>query len=1258
MKNLIFMQNKPPSRIIPRALAGLACLMGMLVCQTALAQQYAMSNLWTVAVSNTLPFFNADNNTRGLAYNPTTDHLLVPSRGGGSNNVYILNSTDGSFLGMLPFNPSLVKGGTFVINMIDITEDGVIYVGNLTTDANGAAGPFKLYRWASETDEAQLVYEGDPSNFDAVTNNRRFGDSLILRGTGVGTQILLGTTATNVALLRTIDGTNFTATKITMNPTGVASGDFRYGIAWGAGNTFWAKQGTGNLKQITLDLVANTGAVTASVALPVGPGGPLGIDLSRNLLAIVETANSIATTTHKLRLFDISNPSAPVLVDAVQSFPVWSVNANLVGAVSMRNGRLYALDTNNGMLGYYLQGGIYYPLVFISQPANVTAWEGARNWTFTVANSGTPPYHYQWQFDGVEIPGATTTSYVLPPIGITNDWDTYSVVVSNNSSVRTSAVATVRVLPGNASSQASNIWDILPNTRPYLTSEYKEYGVAINPLTTNVIVVTRANPTNMLAVLDIETGAHKHYIDYSAYNLPVNKMNKVTVADDGVVFTCSITADAGSNPFDIFGFQDDGPMPLSGFLFEGDPGLDKLGVRVLPANIGWGANIDARGGGMDTEILIGAGRWNATTYDANAAAMLRYDSLSGLFYSTPIVITNLPVSNNNFRFGICWGAGDSFWAKGLANLMYIEFDRVSGKGGVVRSYPTSGSRSVPSSVTAMSFDPVTSLIVALQNGASPAPVSVNFYDVSDPMAGPFWVDQELFASYNADIEYQGSVSFEKGYAVALGVNNGLKAFKLNPSFTASLPVILANPVGGEWFADVSSPLLSVVADSLTPISYQWYHETQLLAGQTNSSITITNITLAQGGDYWVRVSNAGGPRDSVPARVSVLPFNNTAQMTNIWSVAPGSRPYLNTAYFEYGMAFNPVNSNLLVASYVSTNPTPVIIGVMDALTGAHKHTLDVTGISGGNRWVNKIGVTDDGVVYAANRTTASASDPLKIYRWANDEASTVPTVAFSGDPFPTRGPNRLAGWVMDVRGSGVNTEILLSTSATNVLSVLQTTDGFTFTPTDFVVDGAPADFARLGICFGAGNTFWVKTWQGSLYLVQYDLTARTGTILKTYDTTEFPAAITTLAYNDNLKFLAGAARDDQKNIQLFSVADLDAPPVMVDQEIYPSSNPSIEANGALDFGGDTYLFGMNENNGVIAFLIQPPVTAFKILNTVVANGQITLTWAAEAGVTYQVKYSASLSGPWGNVGSPVTASGPTATYTEAASGGGFYRIAK
>src|SRR5690606_8651249 len=103
-----------------------------------------------------------------------------------------------------------------------------------------------------------------------------------IRGSGTTTEILLGTYNQLVFLLTTTDGTNFTAQKIT---TDMTASDSRWGLAWGVGDTFWVKQTTGNLKRLSLDRANGTATVIASFPL-TGSGGPIGYDLSRNLIAL------------------------------------------------------------------------------------------------------------------------------------------------------------------------------------------------------------------------------------------------------------------------------------------------------------------------------------------------------------------------------------------------------------------------------------------------------------------------------------------------------------------------------------------------------------------------------------------------------------------------------------------------------------------------------------------------------------------------------------------------------------------------------------------------------------------------------------------------------------------------------------------------------------------------------------------------------------------------------------------------------------
>ena len=50
--------------------------------------------------------------------------------------------------------------------------------------------------------------------------------------------------------------------------------------------------------------------------------------------------------------------------------------------------------------------------------------------TFTVVAAGSPPFSYQWSFDGTVISGATNSSYTVTNVQPA-DAGTYAVVVSN-----------------------------------------------------------------------------------------------------------------------------------------------------------------------------------------------------------------------------------------------------------------------------------------------------------------------------------------------------------------------------------------------------------------------------------------------------------------------------------------------------------------------------------------------------------------------------------------------------------------------------------------------------------------------------------------------------------------------------------------------------------------------------------------------------------------------------------------------------------
>ncbi len=178
--------------------------------------------------------------------------------------------------------------------------------------------------------------------------------------------------------------------------------------------------------------------------------------------------------------------------------------------------------------------------------------------------------------------------------------------------------------------------------------------------------------------------------------------------------------------------------------------------------------------------------------------------------------------------------------------------------------------------------------------------------------------------------------------------------------------------------------------------------------------------------------------------------------TNGW-LAP-TLPYLGTASFERGMAYNPVTGNLVVVSRngAASNPIQKINGT----TGADLGNLNLGSmvITGGTFTTNMVGIADDGAIYVGNLSTSATSN-FKVYRW-NDESAS-PTVAFEGASGLPR-----TGDTLDVFGAGSSTKIVASGGGgSDGFTYLSTSDGLTYAGGAVNVPGDAVGDYRLGLSF-------------------------------------------------------------------------------------------------------------------------------------------------------------------------------------------------
>jgi hypothetical protein len=779
--------------------------------------------------------------------------------------------------------------------------------------------------------------------------------------------------------------------------------------------------------------------------------------------------------------------------------------------------------------------------------------------------------------------------------------------------------------------------------RTYITAGNTERGAAINPANGNVLLVGRAgrpevyvlNPAdgsdtdaagNLQVLSQIAADGSTQLIAGGTFAL-----NLVDVADDGVVFACNLSTDARANPFKIYRWADDRSVTAPTLAFEGDP----LGGAEGSANdLRFGDTFAVRGKGADTQLLVSS---------RSGKHLVVFSTADGTNFSAKKYATD---ASGQIGLGVAFGTGSTVWAKaGNAPLRRFQLDAAKESAGTVGTFDPQVATTGPVAV-----DVATQRLALIDYGGH----KVHLFDISD-LANPIKQGELAFAAANANGNGTGAADFAGDRLVALDSNNGLLYAKIVKPVLPDPVVIRTQPANASGYVG-ATVTFAVVAGGTPPLSYQWQFGGGPLAGATNANLELKSIREADGGEYTVVISNAANTEISVPATLNVqVPFN-TGILTPLWSIAPGSRAYINTDNTQRGLAFNPVSGNLLVVSRTGGNK----VAVLDGQTGAEKHFLRLTDadgvsvVSGGTLPVNMIEVADDGVVYLGNLVTDGAAAAFKLYRWENDAADTVPTVvAVYGLEVTQRW-----GDTLDLRGGGNDTQILLGSRNGNVFAVLTTTDhGASFSGAIFEVPDVPNGGFGLGIAFGADDTVWGTANGQPLHHVRFDLASGTGSLAAVYGAEVLPGALTAIGVHAAENLLAGIALENPDNIQLYRLPDGAGVPVLADQELILPDRANLNGTGSVDFGGGR-LFTLNSNNGVQAFTVdlrRPPGPA-SLGEANYRSGVFSFVLRGDSGARYKVQYTPDF-GSWTDLGVfdlPVSGSTTVSHETPAGAGPSFF----
>lgn len=811
----------------------------------------------------------------------------------------------------------------------------------------------------------------------------------------------------------------------------------------------------------------------------------------------------------------------------------------------------------------------------------------------------------------------------------------------------------------------SNLWSIAAGSQPYFGTSGVERGLAYNPVTGHLLLATRAPaaPTTPAAVMVLDADTGDVVSNLSIAGLVTSgpgmtfNMNMLGVADDGVIYACNLAnvAIEPTNNFIIYRWQDESSDPTQ--AYKGNLGLDSdTGL------IRFGDSFDVRGSGTNTMMIVGQG-----TAGQRFAIFTTVDGTN----FTSQVFTNAAAASAEFYRGLAFGPGNTFFSRntGNPNLHLSSFDLATGATEFIQTYTLTDNN-----FEAMSFNTANNLLLMIRGNASNSTNQfVNLYAVStnNLATPPALLDTKYFLTNRASPNLVGAVDFGGDKVFALNVQNSLMAFRIVESSVANPPSINVQPESQTGYAGAPVVSFTPIITGTQPIVYQWFKDGEPIPDATNSTYVLTNLTTGMSGTYSLSVSNSAATIFSSNAVLTVLAPFNTAQMTNVWTLLPNSRDYVGGSDQQRGMAFNPATSNLLIVS----RSTASNVVVLDSLTGAEKHFLTgdpFTIVPAGGPVtfaVSKIGISDDGVVYVANLVTAGNASSFRIYSWADDSPDSVPQLAFIGDP--GLGSNLRWGDSMAVRGSGLDTQILFIAGSGSTVSLIRMSgDGVTLDQTPVVIDAIdtnplPSYNVSSSIAFGTGTTFWTKTYGQPLRQIEFDPINGAAIVSRFYpfaNENTVPGVVSTIAVDTNKQMLAALSFETPDNVRLYGIENLDAGPVLRDQEVFSTDASNANHLGAAVFGGD-YLYVLDSNNGIKAFLINtnfvPELLSFPITSVVLNdNAEVVLTWQSEVGREYQVQTKNSLSDlQWIDLGSPISATETSTSFTNTVSGDArFYQI--
>ena len=417
--------------------------------------------------------------------------------------------------------------------------------------------------------------------------------------------------------------------------------------------------------------------------------------------------------------------------------------------------------------------------------------------TFNAAASGNPAPTYQWQLNGTNIPGATSSSCTIAAVG-TNDLGFYHLVASNAVNVAVSADAQLTFGPVAAWGRNLNNECLPP------------------PNLSNVLAVAGTYQASFAVRTD---GSIATWGSGAATNIPASASNVVAISTYANTANYALRSDGR-----VISWAGTAAPNLSNIVAVAAGYNGSYALRAEGTLTNWSKLIPDFPAGLNHLTAIAAGYNNAIALKSDGTIVV---AGSGVVTNVPSGLSNVVAIAAGYTYAmalkadgkvVAWGSGTGTnLPAGMTNIAAIS----------AGNYPNEN------------------FGLAIRSNGTVMVWGDNPYGETSPPAAL----TNLVSIAGAAAAYHG---------LAL-VNDGS-------------PVILHPPVGLTAY-NGRDVVLHGDAAGAQPLSYQWLLNGTNVPGATNTSLVISNVQSGNAGNYQLFVSNSVNTALSLPAPLTVISNN-------------------------------------------------------------------------------------------------------------------------------------------------------------------------------------------------------------------------------------------------------------------------------------------------------------------------------------------------------------------------------------------------